>query len=339
MERVLPTRKRSKASDKVNGGGNYFASPKTDVDFISSGCTMLDLALGGGWAEQRIINIIGDKSSGKTLLCIEAAANFAIKYPKGKIRYREAESAFLPQYAGALGMPLDRVDFGRKQLETIEDFYEDLERVVQSAKTPELYILDSLDSLSDRAEMKRDIDEGSYGTRKAAQMSQLFRRLTSQMQHANLTLMIVSQIRDKIGVTWGKKTTRSGGRALDFYASQVVSLAQLVRIVKTVQGTKRPKGVEVLAKCDKNKVSLAYREAQFDILFGYGIDDGKACLDWLHTIKQLKLAKIKPEAIKEYSDKLKLSEHKSELQSIRDVVKTKWYEIEQELMPKERKYK
>jgi RecA/RadA recombinase len=65
---------------------SYFARPKTDMDFIASGCKVFDLALGGGWAERRIANVVGDKSTGKTLLAIEASANFASKYPKGRTR-------------------------------------------------------------------------------------------------------------------------------------------------------------------------------------------------------------------------------------------------------------
>jgi predicted ATP-dependent serine protease len=72
-------------------GGNYFAHPKTKLKFIPSGCKLLDLALGGGWARGRVANIVGDKSTGKTLLCIEAAptshrrslrARYAIARPK-----------------------------------------------------------------------------------------------------------------------------------------------------------------------------------------------------------------------------------------------------------------
>src|ERR1019366_3976564 len=95
--------------ERVKPGGNYFSSPKTGIEFISSGCHNLDLALGGGWAEGRVSNIVGDKSTGKSLLAIEACANFAIKYPKGTIRYREAEAAFDRPYAEALGMPVDHV--------------------------------------------------------------------------------------------------------------------------------------------------------------------------------------------------------------------------------------
>ena len=61
------------------GGGNYFSSPKTDIQFIPSGCKILDLALGGGgWARRRIANIIGNFSSGKSLLVIEASTNFVL---------------------------------------------------------------------------------------------------------------------------------------------------------------------------------------------------------------------------------------------------------------------
>lgn len=45
----------------------------------------------------------------------EASANFAMTYPKAKIRYRESEAAFDQAYAAALGMPVDRIDFGDGQ--------------------------------------------------------------------------------------------------------------------------------------------------------------------------------------------------------------------------------
>jgi len=48
------------------------------VEFLGSGCTTLNCALSGkgkdgGWARARIINIVGDGSSGKTLLALDLA--------------------------------------------------------------------------------------------------------------------------------------------------------------------------------------------------------------------------------------------------------------------------
>jgi recombination protein RecA len=301
-------------------GGLYFSSPKTDVSFISSGCKTLDLALGGGWARRRIANVVGDKAVGKTLIMIEAAANFALIEPKGKIRYREAESAFDNNYAAALGFPVERVDFG-EPIDTIEDVFEDLEKVLKGAKGPEIYIVDSLDSLSDRAEMDRKIDEGSYGMGKAKMLSQMFRRLVRDLANKDVTVFIVSQVRDNIGVTFGRKTTRSGGRALDFYASQVLFLSQLGRLDRTISNVKRVTGVKVRAQVDKNKIGLPYRECGFPIMFGYGIDDWKSCADYLKEVT----GEIVPKA--------------TSLKELHKMVEDHWWEIERKFMPTESKYK
>lgn len=330
---------------KLNGGGgNYFANPKSSIQFITSGSTLLDLALGGGWAENRISNIVGDKSTGKTLLCIEAAANFAIKYPKGRIRYRESEAAFDKKYAQALGMPIDRIDFGKRdRIETVEDLFEDLTKIIAGAKQKELVIVDSLDALSDRSEMDRDIDEGSYGANKAKKMSELFRRLTQQMSDADVTLIIVSQVRDKIGAMFGAKHTRTGGRALDFYASQVLMLAHLGRITKTIRGLSRATGVKVKGKLDKNKISLPFREAEFPIHFGYGINDAQSCIDWLKVTKGFKakdfnITEDESKKILSVMQDMHVDDEREIMGLLRAAVTERWYEIEQSLMPKRGKY-
>ena len=328
------------AKNRVKLGGNYFSAPKDDLDFIPSGCTTLDLALGGGWAENRIANIVADKSTGKTLLCIEAATNFTFKYPKGKIRYRECESAFDPAYAKALGMPIDRVDFG-DPLETIEDLFEDMSKVVAGAKTPELYFVDSLDALSDRAELERPMDEGTYGTLKAKNLSQMFRRLVRKMATSKVTLIIVSQVRSKIGFSRGRETTRSGGRALDFYASQVLYLKAVGTLYKTVQGSKRATGIAIHAKVDKNKIALPFREAEFDIKFGFGVDDVGANLYWLESIGALGDVGLTKAGVKDFVKSLSLMEdttYAAMSQRLRKAVNKRWYEIESTFVPVRQKY-
>jgi recombination protein RecA len=321
-------------------GGNYFSQPKTGIAFFSSGSKLLDLALGGGWAEQRIANIIGDSSTGKTLLMIEAAANFIKKY-KSEVKYREAESAFDKPYAKALGMPIDYVDFGDDPLETVEDFYEDLAKCCTKSKHPTLYILDSLDALSDRSEMGREIDQGSFGANKAKQMSQLFRRSVSQLSKSKVTLLIVSQIRDKIGVTFGRKFERSGGKALNFYASQVIILAQLGRVTRTRSGITRPVAIKVKAKVDKNKISFPFREAEFRIDFGYGVNDIESCLEWLKLSKGLSSLNIKADKVKDFVDdldKLNDTDYWSEVKRVYTALEKHWYVVEKEFLPTRKKY-
>jgi len=158
--------------------------PKIDVEFFSSGSSLLDLALGGGWALSRVFNIVGDKSTGKTLLAIEAFANFKQSYPKGKMRYAEAESAFDDSFAEQLGFPQE-VERPKEMLHTVEEFTEDLYNFLDKENsTPSLYILDSLDALSTDSETER-FDKlmegkeagGSFGAEKAKEVASQFQTI------------------------------------------------------------------------------------------------------------------------------------------------------------------
>lgn len=332
---------RAKLVDKDEGGGAYFAAPKSHIEFIPTGARLLDCVIGGGYPLGRISNIVGDKSTGKTLLFIEAAVNFVAKY-KSLVKYREVESAFDDPYAEALGLPLDYLDRGKDRLETVEDLADDLSDHLKTVgKDPSLYCCDSLDALSDRAEMAGAFGEASYGTAKAKMMSQLFRRLVGEVERTRTHFMVISQVRDNIGVTFGRKTTRSGGRALDFYASQVLYLAHKATIKRTIRGVERPYGLSIKAKCDKNKIGLPLRDCEFDILFGFGVDDLMASLEWLKEVKRLGELGIKETELKQYAkdiNSLGDSDYRQAVSDVGDVVEQVWRDIEQDFLPTRRKY-
>lgn len=278
--------------------------------------------------------------SHNTLLAIEACANFANMYD-GPIYYREAEAAFDQGYAAALGMPIDRIDFG-EDFHTVEDFYEDLNEILKAAPDdqPALYIVDSLDALSDRDELSREIDKGSYGAAKAKKLSELFRRLVRQIEKKQVSLIIISQVRDNINAMFGSKHTRSGGRAIDFYASQIIWLHHMGMLKRTVKKLERPYGAKVRAKCSKNKVGMPYRECDFEIHFGYGIDDLSACLHWLKQVDLLGEAGFDmterqlTTRIRNADDE----EYDKMARRARKAVLKHWPLIEQQFMPTRKKY-
>ena len=343
----------------------YFGS-KPKLDFIKSGCTLLDCVVSGGygWPLGRIVNVVGDKAVGKTLLAIEACANFAVQYPKGRIWYREAEAAFDLNYAKALGLPAERVDFGPEgpgfSWDTAEDIFEDLQNCIsQSEKLtlalakklreknkkldekeayaaalkqtpPGLYIVDSLDALSSDSEIDRDIREGTYGTGKAKVLSELFRALSRRLKRARICLIIISQIRDRIGaMIRGQKYSRAGGKALDFYASVIIYLSHLGNKTRTISGVKRVTAAEVKAKCTKNKIVMPFRECRFIIRFGYGVDDEEASLEWLEEVKKLKAAGF-----------AKVPDNLDDVDApkLREDVQRIWAEIEKGFVPTKGKY-
>ena len=176
--------------------------------------------------------------------------------------------------------------------ETVEAFGRDFGKRISKHKDGELllYILDSFDSLATEAEIKRfekaqekgEEQDGSYNLEKQKYISQFFRMLTSKLEGKDCLLFIISQTRSRIGVTFGKKKYRAGGDALDFYTHQVCWLAEIKKLTSSPLGEKRVYGVRVRGKFERNKTAKPFREAEFTILYDYGVDDLGSMLDWLH---------------------------------------------------------
>lgn len=284
-------RKRAKLAHPI---GSYFASgaDKDNIEFTSTGCALLDEALGGGPALGRVINIVGDKSSGKTLLAMEIMTQTLMRYRDAWARYGEAESAWDKEYAAALGMPVDQIILNRPgtRIETVEQWFADLEAMLDKyPKRPGVYVIDSLDALSDASEMDGEFDDASFGGKKPKKIGELFRRLVGRLEAQGVLLIVISQLRDKIGVTYGETKTRSGGKALDFYATHILWLRECGKLKRTVSGVERVTGLDVEGYVKKNKVGLAFRKARYPLLFGYGIDDITASVEWLCEVGRERL--------------------------------------------------
>jgi recombination protein RecA len=349
---VNRSERRRRASKKLHkrNRGNYFPHTSKQVLCIPSGCAVLDGVLCGGWALGRVTNIVGDKSSGKTLLAIEACANFARIAPKGKGRiwYRESEAAFDEDYAIQLGLPIERVNFGPKGMEsqwdTVEDIFEDLQKkldILERTGEFGLYVIDSLDALSTRVELDRKIDQGTYGQEKPKLMGQIFRRLVRRVKKSKMCVLVISQTRDKIGVVFGEKHTRSGGKALDFYASVIIWLHHIKTLTQTINGIKQAKGVRIMAKTKKNKLGNPFRSCDFDIRFGYGMLDLEASLDWLAKAKRLHRVGLKPRGLEAFIRATRRAPRAERLEihaEVRDAVLGVWKEMAQRMLPKESKY-
>lgn len=288
---------------------------KSSVEFISSGVIPLNLALSGraligGWARGRIVNIVGDGSSGKTLMAIELLffafqhiiAMISKLYPKIKkinLVYANAEKV--------MDFPLEEMygeDFvlsiDWRYPETVEEWGRDFARTCMEYKPGEftIYVVDSLDALPSQAQKERflaaakadEAEKDSYNTEKAKYLSMsFFANICSMMKDKDITLVVINQIREKIGVAFGEKYYRAGGKGLDFYTHQVVWLAEIEKLKKTVHGKEMVYGIRVKAKVKRSKVAKPFREAEFVILFDYGVDNISSSLAWLYGPKKDKL--------------------------------------------------
>jgi recombination protein RecA len=308
-----------------------------------TGSTLLDLQNGGGWALGRVVNVVGDSSSGKTLLAIEACANFDRLYGVEAIRYVESESAFDQDYALTLGLP-PGIAVISDQIHTVEDFGDDLSDFLKRVDGPAaLYCLDSADALSSNAEVERKIGTATYGADKAKAFSEIFRRHIAEVGKKNCCLFIISQTRDNIGNMFVPKT-RSGGKALRFYASQEVWLHEVQKERRqALGGVERVVGIHVRAQNKKNKISLPFYEIDFLLLFGYGVDDELSMVSWLKKNKAdsrdlsepLERYGLAIRKARDRRDLAVLSEYAGEL---RAATRARWLEIEEAFKPPIAKY-
>jgi len=324
-------------------GGLYFSSP-SGLTFFSTGCALFDCVLGGGWCQGRIINLVGDSGSSKTGIAVEACANFYFTYPAGRIWYNETEAAFDVEFAENLGLPTQSDTFSMiSDCGTIEELFDHLEKCADACDddNPGLYIIDSLDAMTDQSESSRGIEEGTYGTGKSKKLSELFRRLNRKLNKSNMTVIFISQTRENIGVTFGEKYTRSGGKALRFYASQEVWLANVQKVKKTVKKIERPIGTRVRAQVKKLKVGMPFRTCDLEVIFGYGIDDLASNGAFLDSVKRLNATGLSDEEAKKLlRDRRELSDDEFKDASSRfdQAVRQVWPEIEEGFVPSRRKY-
>jgi len=171
---------------------------------------------------------------------------------------------------------------------SIEEFYYHIDDALEQKK-PFIYILDSMDSLSSKAE-KDKFDEtkmayrkgkevaGSYGDGKAKKNSTSLRQLLAPLQKTGSILIIINQTRDNLGFGFGKKT-RSGGRALRFYATIELWSSVKRKLSRTIKGKKRQLGVECSIQIKKNRITGRERTLTLPIYHSFGIDDVGSCVN------------------------------------------------------------
>jgi recombination protein RecA len=240
------------------------------VDSISTGSIILDDAIGiGGLPKGRIVEIFGPESSGKTTIALQSIAN--AQRAGGRAAFIDAEHALDPAYAKALGCDLEKLMVA--QPSSGEEALSIVETLVRS-NTLDIIVVDSVAALVPQAELQGEMGMATMGLQ-ARLMSQACRKLAGALNESKTCCVFTNQMREKIGVMYGSPETTPGGKALKFYASVRIDIRSRDKISDKGEVVARKTQIKVI----KNKVAPPFKEGEFEIVFGEGVDNVGSLVD------------------------------------------------------------
>jgi recombination protein RecA len=267
-------------------------TPTDFTDFISTGATMLDVAISnrphGGIAVGRITELTGLEGSGKSLLGAQLIANTQKRGGVGVLI--DTETAVNPEFFRAVGIDTNKLVY--VHLQTVEEIFDAITTIIEKVRSGKdkdklvTIVVDSVAAASTKKEMEADFGKDGYATDKAIIISKAMRKITGLLGREKIALVFTNQLRQKLNaMAFSDPWTTSGGKAIAFHASTRLRLNLMGKINNSSGDVI---GVKVKANIVKNRLGPPHRTAEFEIYFNRGIDDTGA---WLKMMKDLKLVK------------------------------------------------
>jgi RecA/RadA recombinase len=281
--------------------------PMTDKQYISFGNALADTIMGGGVGPVgKMVQIAAPSGAGKSILCTEIIYQAKKQYgDRIHVRYLDKEGGNTFDTETMYGFSLEEsfVD----DVDTVEELQADLYLFAKqkSKKDIGIYVVDSWDSLSSQDEME-EVDERAkyhekgkeytkktYGAERAKYASKLFRTLIKVLRENNILFVVISQLRDNLNAgMFGPKDLIGGGRALEFYADQRLSL----RIKEEEKAEGRLIGQTVELKAIKSRCPYPKRSMYLNLLTAFGVDDVGTNIDYLYDLRDEK-GKLKESSV------------------------------------------
>lgn len=266
--------------NKLRNAGLLSEEP-TDLGFVSTGSYALNwvisgMARKGGIPIGRITQFYGEASTAKTVF-----ATHILKDAQDKGYYAvliDSENSYSSEFAETLGLDPEKLIYAAP--DTLEDCFHTIETIVDDIRkvdldTPIVVAYDSLAVSPCKKELEADNfdSDNMIGALRAKLTGAALRRINTQVLKKKFALVVINQIRSKVGVMYGNpETLASGGNSLEFYLG--VSMKTISNktkdIIKDDNGV--PIGIQGRLANKKNKCSHPFRSCEFKLLYDKGLD-------------------------------------------------------------------
>jgi len=259
------------------------------TEFVSTGSLGLDIALGTGGlpSDGKIIEIFGWESSGKSTLIQTIAGNFQLKYPNKKVIYVDSENSLDRKYSLKLGLNLTDVIVIQMDEGAGEAAFNKVNLLVSTGLISAV-IYDSYNAMQPKKIVDGELGDATMGIH-ARLMGQSVSQDNNACTKYGTNFIYIGQLREKIGVMFGSPETTQGGNALKFYAHVRLQTSRSTTSDNSIMNSDKEKvGNLHKVKVLKNKVGAPFKTAEYNIIYGEGIDKYNELIDIAHEFKVLK---------------------------------------------------
>lgn len=242
------------------------------VDWVSTGCYALDEIIGQGLPRGRVIEVFGAESGGKSTLSLFLMAQ--MQKSGGRVALIDAENAFDGSYATNIGLDVSKLLVS--QPTSLEESMDIIKELVETGLI-DIIVVDSVSALVPKSEVEGEDFMKDTMAIQARLMSRALRILSGPISKSKTIVIFINQIRDKVGVFYGAKTTTSGGRALKFFSSVRLEVSKGSKI----EGKNETQiGNQIIVTAVKNKVGFPWKKTTLDLYYAKGIDLYADALDF-----------------------------------------------------------
>jgi recombination protein RecA len=237
----------------------------------------------------------GNEASGKSLLAYKIIAN--AQKMGGIACYLDIERALSQPFVERMGVNWDKLLRPKNIPITVEGCFAVVEKIMTLARTyvkdknkPVVVVIDSIAALIGEEEVEKGQDESIALGLEAKAMSRALRKAVSSLDAANITLVCINQLRQKINIGFsgfGADTDITPhGKALAFYCGVRIKLKSIGQIKNSKTG--QILGMKTEAKVYKNKVAPNHRSAKFPLYYDWGVNDEVSIYDYLLELEEIK---------------------------------------------------